>query len=441
MKITLVCLAPVVVASSAPALINPHFTPVDLVGGAVEIRQLEVSPAVDGRATATVTRTLKGAPPVSPALVLDLAEADDSTLDEFPKDHALGLLFTGDSSAAASGGSLAGNKPDAVMQAGLQWFALFRQGDRWRVDRDPLDLNAVWAGSASMLLECVKYILAVPGADVPTAASTKFVRDERIGSIPGTVAGMVAISPGRVIIRCAEGDRVWDFPSRKETNLVTKTAGGITEFVCDYDGDGVLDKLMAGADGPLLLRGGTADVTAETGELEYHGRSKPAIASVAECDFNQDGRPDVVVAYGKGLHPLAFFNRGFGCFGLARELLLQDSELGGAKALADGQQAAAFVDVNGDGSVDLLAVAPNGDLWALYTAPQRKPGPSVTVSAPAPLAVVAREGARSLGARQVLPGTPATFWLRNPGPLDLEWGAGKKKRVIAVRPQAVELTP
>ena len=48
--------------------------------------------------------------------------------------------------------------------------------------------------------------------------------------------------------------------------------------------------------------------------------------------------------------------------------------------------------------------------------------------------------ARSLGARQVQPGVPVAFWLKSPGVLGPEWGAGRKKRVVAVKSAAVELS-
>lgn len=197
----------------------------------------------------------------------------------------------------------------------------------------------------------------------------------------------------------------------------TETAGPMTELVNDYDGDGKLDELVAKPGGPQLLREQEVDIAADTGELDYHRRSKPNITSAVDCNFN----------------------RGFGCFGPAGELVLQDSEIEGAQALTDSHQVATFGEVNVDGFPDLRAVAPNGDLWVLYPTLNPKPGPSVTITAATALAVAVKEGLRSLGARQVGPGMRVMFWLRNPGPLDLEWGNGQKKRIIATKPVSVEL--
>jgi hypothetical protein len=290
---------------------------------------------------------------------------------------------------------------------------LFKTGDAWKVGKDPLDLSAVWGGSAAMLAECVKYILADPRADVPTTAGLKFVSDEKLGAVTGKVSRIEWLGNGKVN---------------------TKPAGASLELVSDYDGDGKLDKLVAKPEGPQLLRGQSENVTLDTGELDYHSRSKPDLTGIVDCDFNCDGRPDVLLVYGKGLAPLAFFNRGFGCFGIARELMLDQSELKGAQALADGCQAATFVDVNGDGSPDLLAVVPNGEIWVLYTKLDREPGPVVVVSSTEPVTVTAQAGEQRLGARLASPGMPARFHLAEPGPVTLHWqlpgGTMQEKKLI-----------
>jgi hypothetical protein len=100
-----------------------------------------------------------------------------------------------------------------------------------------------------------------------------------------------------------------------------------------------------------------------------------------------------------------------------------------------------------DGSPDLLAVAPNGDLWVLYGKLDSPSGPGVAVSLPAGAAsavvVSAREGHRSLGARRLTAEAPVIFWLRNPAPLDLSWqtadGIQKTRRILAVKSTKIQL--
>jgi hypothetical protein len=435
-------------ATGASALINPQFTPVDLAKASQDIWQLEMSAAKDGAASAKAGPVLKGKAPGTDTLTFDLSETDSEALADFKEATGSGgapaLLFTGDFSGAALSGEVAGDKPAAMLQVGTQWFALFKRGEKWGVGADPIDLNAVWSGAASSLAECVRYVIADPRADVPTTAGTRFTADERLGNIPGKVGRIDVIGDGKVIIRSSEGDRQWElFPKRAETVLTTSGGEARTELIADYDADGVMDKIIAKPAGPQFLRGQSVDRTVDTAELDYHSRSKPPLAGLADCDVNRDGRPDVMLTYAKGLGPLVFFNRGFGCFGLARELALEEDSLKGVAALMEGQQAAAFVDANGDGSPDLIAVAPNGDLWVLTTTADHKPGPSVTLTSSTPVTVTAREGPRRLGARQLVPGIPVTLHLRNPGPLDLEWtgedGSARKRRVIAVKSVAVDL--
>ena len=52
----------------------------------------------------------------------------------------------------------------------------------------------------------------------------------------------------------------------------------------------------------------------------------PQIVSITPWDINADGRQGVALFYA-GIAPKCFFNRGFGCFGLARELLIDNNLL------------------------------------------------------------------------------------------------------------------
>ena len=80
-------------------------------------------------------------------------------------------------------------------------------------------------------------------------------------------------------------------------------------------------------------------------------------------DINNDGRQDIFVAYGDGLAPQIFFNRGFRCFGLARKL---DSQLQSLlPQAADGQQAGCVADFTGHNAMDMFLVLGNGELWLL----------------------------------------------------------------------------
>jgi hypothetical protein len=95
--------------------------------------------------------------------------------------------------------------------------------------------------------------------------------------------------------------------------------------VCgDYDADGRLDLVVAGEDGIALLSCDQnrlfANVIGDTGELAYHGNmNRSSVIGCVPCDVNSDGRQSVAL-FGPSRCPMILFNRGFACFGWAREL-------------------------------------------------------------------------------------------------------------------------
>jgi hypothetical protein len=248
----------------------------------------------------------------------------------------------------------------------------------------------------------------------------------------------------------------------------------------DFDGDGHLD-LMVATDGGVQLIGREEnrqwnELTYVTGELAYHGNSnRPTVIGLALFDVNSDGRQGLTFFYAdrKQMH---FFNRGFACFGWARELDVVGEEqaigavpaappdgppkekLKGQIALQEGQAGGAMLDLNGDGLQDLFAVTgKEHEVWALFGGRQAESRPlTLTLTAPAgargPLTVSVKTSEnkieRRLGMYVVRPGMPAVVARLNPGPVEFEWNAPDGKRVSktvvlapAKRFVRVELTP
>ena len=239
--------------------------------------------------------------------------------------------------------------------------------------------------------------------------------------------------------------------------------------VCgDYDADGRLDVVVGGRDGIALLTrtqdGRWENATYTTGELAYHGNAnQPHVSGAAPCDINGDGRQGVALFY-PDRNPMLFFNRGFACFGLARELVL--SGLGGApdtpldplapepppklkaaEALQRGQAAGTVMDLNGDGIEDLFAVAPQGDVWALFGKAGDREALVLTVAlpskAPGPVTLTVSRDRRRIGMHVVRPGVPVAIGLQEPGPILLQWrgadGKTQQREVIVERSLRVEL--
>jgi hypothetical protein len=250
----------------------------------------------------------------------------------------------------------------------------------------------------------------------------------------------------------AKGLLVWTCEAPGRFKAPVKTAMRLPDkpraAVCgDFDGDGWLDIVVGGAGGIALIardaNGRWEDQMPITGELAYHGNAnQPQVINAALTDVNTDGR-QAVTLFHSDRKPMAFFNRGFTCFGWARELDLAGAAgdpgapvdpaappkqpLKALEALQRGQAAGTTLDLNGDGVTDLLAVHPETqEVWALMGDGQgTPPGHNLIVSlAPktvGPMTLTVRDGGRCAGMYVVAPGMPATIGRSEPGPLVLEW--------------------
>jgi len=260
-------------------------------------------------------------------------------------------------------------------------------------------------------------------------------------------------------------------PGRIEAALV----GDPRTAVCgDFDTDGLLDVAVGGEGGMALLcrrEGGRwANETYVTGELAYHGnQNAPRVVAAAGSDVNSDGRQGVALFYA-ARKPMLFFNRGFACFGWARELDLAGADqamadpgafdplapppekLKGLEALQHGQAAGALLDLNGDGLQDQLAVAAKThEVWALFGGredgqPIRSLVLTLHPRQTGPLTVTVRDGGRCRGMYVVRPGAPTMVGRPKAGPVTLQWigpdGKARARTVVVVRGcKAVELAP
>jgi len=210
----------------------------------------------------------------------------------------------------------------------------------------------------------------------------------------------------------------------------------------DFDNNGQLDVLVSGKGGTIALLGnGTdtfADRTVETGELAYHGnQNSPKVVASVLWDVNNDGRQGLMNFY-EGTPPAAFFNRGFACFGFARELVFEDDLKNARDQLVQGVRAGTIDDLNGDGLPDMFSVDKNGTMWLVTSkAGQGRPSHSIELALPAsalgPITVTATavNEKRSLGMWVVQPGQPVTIGRRIKGSVKLEWFDAKAKQRVA----------
>ena len=165
------------IASSAHAVINPRFTPVDLVRTSKQIVTLRVSAPKEKMLVAEVADAFGAGKTASAVLVLQ-ASGDESSNDV----------------------------PAGAMQIGIRWFAVFRERGKWRLGQDQQDLFAVWAGSAEKLIEGTRYIIADPAADFPVRSDITWESDLHLGKLPGE----------------ARAANQWLLPHRCQLNIVKK---------------------------------------------------------------------------------------------------------------------------------------------------------------------------------------------------------------------------
>ncbi len=280
-----------ILTAPAAALINPNYTPVDLVRQSELILRLQLTaPGADGKLGVKIVETIQGKAPAKLVLVMDgdlQAAAKDGQADlPYDKNRKVpALLFGGDFSAASNeDASVRANKPVGVLHAdiaapaeGTRWFGVFRRADgSLLVARDALDLKAVWAGGNRMLARAVEYVRADPRAEMPTAVGARWGGELNVASLKGKVNGAAAVDPtggGRphLFVLADAGDRLFrpTADGTKFQDVTAKLKLPTTSRLAawgDFNGDGRLD--LASWDGhglDVALCGGDGTFQLEKG--------------------------------------------------------------------------------------------------------------------------------------------------------------------------------
>jgi hypothetical protein len=196
--------------------------------------------------------------------------------------------------------------------------------------------------------------------------------------------------------------------------------------VADLDGDGLLDILLMGGDRtPVLLqnRGGRfEDLMRQTGEPSYIIQAGAGCAALG--DFNNDTFVDFFIGYEEEICQL-FFNRGFRSFAIAEPLKFKEDDVPGA---AKGQAAACWIDLDGNGTLELVTALAGGDVYVSRSTLGQADDPQriavkVGKAAPSPGAVVRfyLEG-RCMGTRVADRWAgPAMLGIAEPGKYLVKW--------------------
>lgn len=341
-------------------------------------------------------------------------------------DVTVAMKLTARSQASAWGCFRGGPRPELLSYDGqkLTLFALGTDGAftaadvKTEVPPGPVSLLAVDIGTP-----------AAPGVVLATGSGLAVLKcDGKGGFAPAGTREIPADlrktlgGPSRAVVADFDGDGLSDIVQPFERDGLfyagTKDGGFAAPRACavatgegtsrtsvgDFDGDGRLDLLLAGQSGVCIYQNDGQGRFTETlrlcGEVSYKAPPQSTWCDVG--DYNNDGRPDFLLAY-RAQFPIFYFNRGFRSFGLAVGLYSAVQSDEALQAVA-GQQAAILADLDADGAQDVVMVMANGEIWCLYNTNGDSRPASVRVRAPAgtcgPVSVLYTNTVRSLG-RQV----------------------------------------
>lgn len=239
--------------STARALINPHYTPVDLYYQSPVILRVEITGPNDRADMAvTVVKAIKGTWREKRSLRADVRDEQltknlKAALDG--RKSVSALLFSGDFSGAVMVDDDK-DTPLGMLHVGTRWFALTDGGGHLLLGSDPLDMHTVWAGSDEMLQRVIEYVAADVRADVPTKVGVAWGGQLKLGDVRGKVNGCMAVDvfdDGRpcLFVLAESGDRLF---RRDDGGVFDDMGGGIgldsrsTHAVWgDFNADGRLD--------------------------------------------------------------------------------------------------------------------------------------------------------------------------------------------------------
>lgn len=226
------------------AIINPRFTPAEMVRQAVRIFVLEVSLPQEGAVSARVVRALKGGAGAPEKISLALSPNGEPSAED------VASAFEGGRSAAAvlllSRRGQRGDEdaPAGVIQINTRWFAVVGTEGRWRLAADKRDMFSVWAGSAEMLARAVQYVLDDPRAAFPVKSQLSWGGEALVGTMGGRPAACLWIAAddgtGGLLVLSSGGDRLWRWGGGRTAEV---SLPGASQLACpgDFDGDGRID--------------------------------------------------------------------------------------------------------------------------------------------------------------------------------------------------------
>ena len=291
----------VLLCRESPAIINPNFTPKELV----EQSELIVVGALratgsSGEWKLSVARLLKGK--ATKEQLVSLAGCS--------KDHAgdirEALKKNGSRPVILFVGTMQEVKA-AYMHVGGSWLGVKAGGaNRWNISGYAPKLGATFAGGTDMLIRMSEYVIKHPDPSVPVSAGVRWADDRlKVGNIAGKTGGMATIEIGRkrethLFVSCSAGDRLFRPKTVDlETSFTDVTAASgldskSSRFAwVDVNRDGLSD-LVSWNGAALSVRFAAADGKFKAAGPRWSVKLESGCTAVAPC--STDGRPAVLLS-------------------------------------------------------------------------------------------------------------------------------------------------
>jgi len=277
---TVIAVATVLHVTAGYALINPRFTPVQLVEEATLIVWVDVEQGKSkDQYTAAIHEVLKGKTEVK-SFQLDLSRARDAQSADILRDLAAvgkpALFFVGEFEDAEDQGTRAVGRRGFLHISG-RW-AVFEDGRDgvWTLDHIDRTLQAVWAGGTDMLRRAVDYILEDDDPVVPVADGVSWsegplkivtlhgkINSARPIDLSGDINNdgrqdaLIAYGRSSPQVFFNRGFRSFGFAQTLNLGwpqlLPAAEAGQQSACFGDFDGDGAQDMVLALSNGEVWL--------------------------------------------------------------------------------------------------------------------------------------------------------------------------------------------
>ncbi len=370
-KFLLVVGASCLVSGWGYALINPNFTPVELVNQSKLVARVTFERVDEKKGTVLVksVEALKGKFPAN-GIELNLfaspyKENAKMMMGRMKQKEMVSLLFIGEFSEGGEEGGGEGGAARAkgfLCVGGDKWLLLYRGKGKnvWEMDKVDEHMLGTWNGGGDMLLRCVKYILSDEDAEVPVNCGVEWEDYVKVGKVTGKVCGMqpVMLSGGGwgVFVGSSAGDVlvVFEKKGKKARFSLKKLPTASSVFTWgDFDGDGTVELLSFSGTKVRLLKG------IPGGKASMIDVSFPLEKVAAAVTVDVGGGRASVAACGTSAYPVVASFDGKSAF--KGDVLCKKKEFPAKKTGPVRTLLAA--DFDGDGVADLMQVCRDGSLF------------------------------------------------------------------------------